>query len=395
MIITYLIIFTNLIGACLNDVSLLMMQMSSVERILEYVEWTDHEKAWETPALPVEKRKTVPKWPNQGKMNFKNVKLRYRPGLPLVLKGVSFNVKPSSKVGIVGRTGSGKSTLLLAIMRVVEIPEEFTNKGESFIEVDGVRLDQIGLHLARRATVIIPQDPFLMQGTLKFNIDPFDEFTQLEILECLKRVKLDELLVQDSPKNKNNLQNGNKNGDQGGNENMDTETENQQIYLETERSILGRGQEPPGFVDQATLDQRLLNYEIEAKGSNLSLGQRQLICIARALIRKPKILLMDEATANIDEKTDSLIQGIIINQLPNTTVLTIAHRLNTIILYDKVVVLDNGIKIEEGSPHSLLQSPGIFESMIKEGGTEFEAKMRELAWSKHISIEEEDSKDNE
>ena len=122
-----------------------------------------------------------------------------------------------------------------------------------------------------------------------------------------------------------------------------------------------------------------LEYIIESGGSNLSVGQRQLICIARTLIRKPKILLMDEATANIDERTDSIIQRIIKNDMPETTVVTIAHRLVTIVQYDKIVVLDNGLKKEEGAPLDLINSGGLFSKLVDEGGDIFRAKMTKLA----------------
>lgn len=235
-------------------------------------------------------------WPNTGRVVFDNVCFKYAESLPLVLRNLSFEVQDRTKVGIVGRTGSGKSTLMLALTRLYQIES-------GIIKLDEIDVIKLPLRFFRSKLSIIPQEPVLMKGTLRKNIDPFGSFSDKEVLAVIKKTK----------------------------------------YLET----LGND-----------LIEDPLKIHISSGGGNLSMGQRQVICIARALICKPKILLMDEATANIDYKTDDLIQQLIRKEFENTTVLTIAHRINTIIDYDKIIVLEKGELIEQGKPEDLIKKKG-------------------------------------
>ncbi|XP_030383704.1 multidrug resistance-associated protein 1 isoform X7 [Scaptodrosophila lebanonensis] len=270
----------------------------SVERIKEYGE-TKQEAAWE-----LEQDKSKPKhWPEEGRVAFENFKVRYREGLDLVLRGVTFNVAGGEKVGIVGRTGAGKSSLTLALFRIIEA-------AEGRILIDGVDIASLGLHMLRSRLTIIPQDPVLFSGSLRINLDPFDVKTDDEIWRALEL-----------------------------------------SHLKTFVKSLPAG----------------LNHGISEGGENLSVGQRQLVCLARALLRKTKVLVLDEATAAVDLETDDLIQKTIRSEFKGCTVLTIAHRLNTILDSDKVIVLDKGVIKEFSSPTELLDNPkSAFYSMAKD-----------------------------
>ncbi|GAB1300029.1 Multidrug resistance-associated protein 1 [Apodemus speciosus] len=243
-------------------------------------------------------------WPHSGRVEFRDYCLRYREDLDLVLKHINVTIEGGEKVGIVGRTGAGKSSLTLGLFRINESAE-----GE--IIIDGVNIAKIGLHNLRFKITIIPQDPVLFSGSLRMNLDPFSQYSDEEVWMALELAHL------------------------------------------------------KGFVS-ALPDK--LNHECAEGGENLSVGQRQLVCLARALLRKTKILVLDEATAAVDLETDDLIQSTIRTQFEDCTVLTIAHRLNTIMDYTRVIVLDKGEVRECGAPSELLQQRGIFYSMAKDAG---------------------------
>uniref|UniRef100_A0A7N9ANN6 ABC-type glutathione-S-conjugate transporter n=1 Tax=Mastacembelus armatus TaxID=205130 RepID=A0A7N9ANN6_9TELE len=243
-------------------------------------------------------------WPHRGTIEFQDYGLQYRKGLELALKGITLNVQERDKVGIVGRTGAGKSSLALGIFRILEAA-----KGKIFI--DGVNIADIGLHDLRSRITIIPQDPVLFSGSLRMNLDPFDTYTDEEVWSSLELAHL-----------KNFVSN---------------------------------------LPDK-------LNHECSEGGENLSLGQRQLVCLARALLRKTKILVLDEATAAVDLETDTLIQSTIRTQFEDCTVLTIAHRLNTIMDYTRVIVMDRGNISEMDSPANLIAQRGQFYRMCREAG---------------------------
>ncbi|XP_006612231.1 multidrug resistance-associated protein 1 [Apis dorsata] len=271
----------------------------AVERIKEYGE-TPQEASWKNPDY------TPPKeWPVQGRVEFKDYKVRYREDLELVLRGLSFSIKGGEKVGIVGRTGAGKSSLTLALFRIIEAAD-----GQIFI--DDIDIAKLGLHDLRSRLTIIPQDPVLFSGSLRINLDPFNCYTDDEVWRALEHAHLKSFIK--------NLPNG-------------------------------------------------LLYEVSEGGENLSIGQRQLICLARALLRKTKVLILDEATASVDLETDDLIQQTIRQEFKDCTILTIAHRLNTILDSDRIIVLDNGRIVEYDSPESLLHnSSSLFSSIAKDAG---------------------------
>ncbi|XP_052866595.1 multidrug resistance-associated protein 1 isoform X2 [Anopheles cruzii] len=271
----------------------------AVERIKEYGE-TKQEAPWELP------NSTLPReWPEQGQVEFRDFQVRYREGLDLVLRGISFTVQGGEKVGIVGRTGAGKSSLTLALFRIIE------SAGGSIV-IDGQDIAKLGLHALRSRLTIIPQDPVLFSGTLRINLDPFGVHSDEDIWKALEHAHL------------------------------------------------------KAFVKGLTAG---ISHEVTEGGENLSVGQRQLICLARALLRKTKVLILDEATAAVDLETDDLIQRTIRTEFSDCTVLTIAHRLNTIMDSDKVIVLDKGQITEFAAPSELLQSKtSAFYSMAKDAG---------------------------
>ncbi|CAJ1988893.1 ABCC1 / ATP-binding cassette (ABC) protein [Leishmania donovani] len=255
---------------------------------------------------PASPTSAAPHTVQAGSLVFEGVQMRYREGLPLVLRGVSFRIAPREKVGIVGRTGSGKSTLLLTFMRIVEVCG-----GE--IRVNGREIGAYGLRELRRQFSMIPQDPVLFDGTVRQNVDPFLEASSAEVWAALELVGLRERVASESE----------------------------------------------------GIDSRVLEG-----GSNYSVGQRQLMCMARALLKKGSgFILMDEATANIDPALDRQIQATVMSAFSAYTVITIAHRLHTVAQYDKIIVMDHGAVAEMGSPRELVMNrQSIFHSMVEAGG---------------------------
>lgn len=246
-----------------------------------------------------------PEWPQHGVVEFKNFQVRYREGLELVLRGISFAARSQEKIGIVGRTGAGKSSLTLALFRIIEA-------AGGKIVIDDVDVSGIGLHSLRSRLTIIPQDPVLFSGSLRMNIDPFNSYPDDSIWMALEQSHLKSFVK--------------------------------------------------GLMDG-------LEFKINEGGENLSVGQRQLVCLARALLRKTKVLILDEATAAIDMETDELIQNTIRSEFDDCTILTIAHRLNTIMDSDRIIVLDQGIIAEFDSPATLLSNKNsIFYGMAKNSG---------------------------
>ncbi|KAI3740119.1 hypothetical protein L2E82_30538 [Cichorium intybus] len=298
LLLSYSLNITNLMSNVLRQASRAENSFNAVERVGTYIDLPS-----EAPEI-IENNRPPPGWPSSGLVEFENVGFRYRPGLPPVLHGVSFSVLPTEKVGIVGRTGAGKSTMINALFRMVEL-----EKGR--ILIDNYDISTFGLTDLRKVLGIIPQSPVLFSGTVRFNLDPFNEHSDADLWEALERSYLKNAIV---------------------------------------RNALG------------------LDAEVSEGGENFSVGQRQLLSLARALLRKSKILVLDEATAAVDVRTDDLIQKTIRKEFKSCTMLIIAHRLNTIIDCNRILVLQSGQIVEYDSPERLISRDGTFLKMVQSTG---------------------------
>ncbi|KAI8528046.1 hypothetical protein RHMOL_Rhmol12G0120700 [Rhododendron molle] len=253
--------------------------------------------------LVIENCRLEPEWPINGIIQLENLHVQYDPSLPRILKGITCTFPGNKKIAIVGRTGSGKSTLMQALFRVME-------PVQGRILIDGIDISKIGLQDLRSRLSIIPQDPILFQGTMRSNLDPLQQHSDHEIWEVMGKCHLADIVRQ---------------------------------------------------------DQRLLDMAVKEDGENWSMGQRQLVCLARVLLQRRKILVLDEATASVDAATDNVIQRRIREETSRCTVVTVAHRLPTIIDYDLVLVLDQGKVVEYDSPNELLKdNSSAFSKLVKE-----------------------------
>ncbi|KAI0720942.1 ATP-binding cassette transporter [Cerioporus squamosus] len=298
----------------------LEQSLVSVERIKEYSELPSEAPEYIEPRPPAS-------WPSQGAIKCENLVVRYSPELPNVLHGLSFEIKPGEKVGVLGRTGSGKSTLALSFFRFVE-------PVEGRILIDGLDISKLGLTDLRSRLTIIPQDPTILSGTLRSTLDVFDEYEDAEIYEALRRVHLipsgDELDAASDVMNTNVFRN--------------------------------------------------LDSPVSEGGENLSAGEKQLLCMARAILKRAKVLLMDEATASVDYATDELIGKTIRHEFAQSTIITIAHRLRTVIDYDRVMLLDQGRIMEFDKPAVLLSDPkSSFYALCKATGKQEFATLKSMA----------------
>lgn len=258
----------------------------------------------ESEKIEPEKKHHTPtdNWPQEGRITFKNYSTRYRPGLPLVLKGLNLTIQPGEKVGVIGRTGSGKSSLMLSLLRIIEA-------SEGSILIDDISIDSVSLPSLRDKITVIAQDPQLFEGTLRENVDVLGRYSDEEVKKALDMANLSNL------------------------------------YDSTEG----------------------LDKEIKSGGENLSAGERQMICIARALLKHNKVVLIDEATSNIDMNNEEIFLKTVKERFKDCTVLTVAHRLNTIINSDKIIVMSEGKFVEVGDPKELLQrEDSIFGKMWNE-----------------------------
>ena len=339
--LTYAVTFTENVLWLVRLYSSNEQNMNSVERVKEYTE------------VEQEARDIIPEtrppgnWPSQGSVEFINYTTRYRSDLDPVLKNLTFSVRPAEKVGIVGRTGAGKSSLALALFRGLEAED-------GKILVDGIDIGLIGLQDLRESITMVPQDPTLFTGTIRSNLDPFGIFTDEEIFTALRRVHL-----ISSP--------GAETGTAPGTPTVATTFDNPQNAADDANGAAITRISTNGPKENKNIF-RNLESPVTESGSNLSQGQRQLLCLARALLKSPRVLLMDEATASIDYATDANIQETL-RELKDSTIITIAHRLQTIIDYDKVLVLDKGEVIEYDGPYELLRKEGgIFRGMCDMSG---------------------------
>ncbi|PAN30262.1 hypothetical protein PAHAL_5G355100 [Panicum hallii] len=241
-------------------------------------------------------------WPTKGDIDVVDLKFRYRHNTPLVLKGITISIHGGEKIGVVGRTGSGKSTLIQALFRIVE-------PSEGKIIIDGVDICTLGLHDLRSRFGIIPQEPVLFEGTIRSNIDPLEQYSDDEIWQALERCQLKEAVAS-----------------------------------------------KPEKLDASVVD----------NGENWSVGQRQLLCLGRVMLKRSRILFMDEATASVDSQTDAVIQKIIREDFAACTIISIAHRIPTVMDCDRVLVIDAGLAKEFDRPANLIERPSLFGALVQE-----------------------------
>ncbi|XP_060041586.1 ATP-binding cassette sub-family C member 11 isoform X2 [Erinaceus europaeus] len=274
---------------------------TNVEKIQQYMKMCVPEAA-----VHMKDKSCPPGWPQHGEITFQDYQMKYRDNTPVVLRGINLEIHSQEVVGIVGRTGSGKSSLGVALFRLVE-------PWAGRILIDGVDICSISLEHLRSKLSVIPQDPILLSGTIRFNLDPFDCYTDQQIWDALEKTFLTKTISK--------------------------------------------------------FPQRL-HAEVMEDGRNFSVGERQLLCIARALLRNPKIILIDEATASIDIETEALIQRTIRKGFQGCTVLVIAHRITTILNCDRIMVMGNGKVLEFDSPVVLRKRPGsIFAALLATAGS--------------------------
>lgn len=306
--------------------------MNAAERVVEYSE------------LPTERLdgENVPAaWPTEGRVEVSDLVVTYAADLQPVLKGLTFSINRNERVGVVGRTGAGKSSLTLALFRFLE-----ARSGS--ITIDGIDISKIKLHDLRSRLAIIPQDPVLFSGTVRTNLDPFNNHTDVELFDSLQRVHLisEEETAPGTPTPELASENGS------------ATKKNTNIF-------------------------RDMANPISEGGLNLSQGQRQLLCLARAIVSRPKVMVLDEATSAVDMHTDALIQRSIREEFYDSTLLVIAHRLSTIADFDRILVLSDGKVAEFGTPKELWElgaGKGMFRSMCEESGER--DKLRDICLGK-------------
>ncbi|CAH1985088.1 unnamed protein product [Acanthoscelides obtectus] len=298
-------ILTGMLQHGLRQACDVISHLTSVERVLQYTAVEPEEHLDEPKDVPSDS------WPSKGTIQFQQLYLRYDVTEPFVLKGISFTICDGEKIGVVGRTGAGKSSLIAALFRLAPL--------EGAIYIDEVDTQKVSLPYLRKHISIIPQEPVLFSASVRYNLDPFEEFGDAEIWRALEEVEL-KLAVPS------------------------------------------------------------LDFLVSEGGGNFSAGERQLLCLARAILRNNRILIMDEATANVDQRTDAFIQETIRRRFKDRTVITIAHRLNTIMDSDRVMVMSSGSVLEFDHPHKLLQIPeGHFHKMVLETGRQMANELEDIA----------------
>ena len=302
------------------------LDMNAAERIIEYANLpTESLDGADPPAA----------WPSEGRLEVNALVVGYAPDLPPVLKGLTFRVERNERIGVVGRTGAGKSSLTLALFRFLEARE-------GSIHIDGLDISRIKLHALRSRLAIIPQDPVLFSGTIRSNLDAFDEHEDSALRDALLRVHL--VTAEEIESINNSSSSSGTATPVPPTPNGTTKNLNKNPFLH-------------------------LSSPITEGGLNLSQGQRQLLCLARAIVSRPKIMVLDEATSAVDMATDTLIQRSIREEFGDSTLIVIAHRLSTIADFDKILVLDDGKVAEFGTPKELFAlEDGAFRGMVGESG---------------------------
>lgn len=309
--LTFALQYTKAVAGLLRKASATEAGIIAVERIMEYLD------------LPTESESGISapdSWPSEGAMEVSGLVATYDINLPPVLKNISFSIAPHRRIGIVGRTGAGKSSLASAIFRFIE-------PVEGSIRIDELDISTLKLQDLRRRLCIVPQDPFLFSGTLRDNLDIYSSKTDCEIYDALAQVQL--------------------------------------IPSTRIRGSAIQGPRQSSSNPSTNMFQDL-SLPISDGGANFSHGQRQLICLARAILDKPKIILLDEATSSVDQKTDTIVQRVLRTEFSNSTCIVIAHRLSTIADFDTILVLDQGKIHESGNPAELFGSKGLFWKFVRQ-----------------------------
>ncbi|KAJ3763217.1 ABC protein [Lentinula raphanica] len=316
LILTYSTTLTQLCGVVTRQSAEIENYMNAVERAVHYGK---AESIEQEPPHEIKASEPPTSWPQDGTICFENVSMTYRPGLPNVLQDMNINIRANEKIGIVGRTGAGKSSLILTLLRIVNF--------EGKVIIDGIDTSKIGLKDLRTKISMIPQEPTLISGTIRTNLDPFSRYDDATLWNALQRSYL---------------------------------VENVQANLATEE-----------VTAEEISNQQIITLDtvVEPEGANLSVGQRALLSIARALVKNSKVVVLDEATASVDPVTEAKIQMSLHSQFKNCTMLCIAHRLQTIISYDRILVMDQGSVAEFDTPITLYEkTDGIFRSLCDKGG---------------------------
>ncbi|KAJ7671586.1 ABC transporter [Mycena polygramma] len=322
VVLAYILSVQQAFGWMVRQSAEVENDMNSVERVLHYANEVEQEAANQIP-----ENKPAAPWPSKGQIEMKDIVLKYRPGLPAVIKGISMTVKPGEKIGIVGRTGAGKSSIMTALFRLVELTS-------GSIIIDGVDISKVGLGDVRNGLAIIPQDPLLFSGTMRSNLDPFNLADDATLWDALRRAYL-----------------------------VDT-TKTTKIEATDDDAPTG---------SNTPMNKFTLDTVIEDEGQNLSVGQRSLVSLARALVKDAKVLVLDEATASVDYETDRNIQDTITHEFADRTILCIAHRLSTIIAYDRICVMNAGEIAEFDTPAQLFKiEGGIFRTMCEHSNISLE-----------------------
>lgn len=321
LVLSYILTIAQMLQFTVRQLAEVENDMNATERVHYYGTQLQEEAPLHLTPVP-------PSWPDKGRIIFNDVEMRYRDGLPLVLKGLTMDVQGGERIGIVGRTGAGKSSIMSALFRLTEL-------SAGTIQIDGIDIGRIGLHDLRSRLAIIPQDPTLFRGTVRSNLDPFNEHSDLELWSALRQAHL--IDASDAP---------------------DRESD-----TTPDSDVAG------GLKQRQPRTKLSLDTPVDEEGLTFSLGQRQLMALARALVRNARIIICDEATSSVDFETDRKIQLAMAQGFQGKTVLCIAHRLRTIIHYDRICVMEQGRIAEMDTPVRLWdREDGIFRAMCDRSG---------------------------
>ncbi|CAG8204861.1 unnamed protein product [Penicillium nalgiovense] len=326
LVLSYILAIAQMLQFTVRQLAEVENNMNATERVHYYGTQLEEE-------APLHQAEVSPSWPEKGHIEFNSVEMRYRAGLPLVLQGLTMDVRGGERIGIVGRTGAGKSSIMSALFRLTEL-----SRGS--IKIDGVDISTVGLHDLRSRLAIIPQDPALFKGTIRSNLDPFNEHNDLELWSALRKAYL---IGQEQGLEGEGLPSGSGSGT---------------ITPVTDTDVKAR-----------PINKLTLESPVDDEGLNFSLGQRQLMALARALVRDARVIVCDEATSSVDFETDQKIQHTMAQGFDGKTLLCIAHRLRTIIHYDRICVMDQGRIAEMDAPVALWdKADGIFRAMCERSG---------------------------